>query len=152
MAKKLSELIKRENILFLKTDSMIATIEELVENANKFLKIHDKKTFTNAILEREESVSTGIGFGVALPHAKQNEIENFFIIIGINKDGIDWDAIDRNPVGLVFLIGVPEIENSQKEYLQIISKLMLLTKNKERRLSLLNAESELEVVKIFENF
>ena len=152
MGKKLSDLIKKENIIFLNTGDMEDTIEILVENAYKSNEIKDKKTFITAVLEREELVSTGIGLGVALPHAKLTEIQDFFIIVGINKDGIDWDAIDRSPVGIVFLIGGPEKEDSQKEYLKIISKLMLLIKNKDRRLMLLNAESEDEIVNIFEKF
>ena len=152
MGKKLADLIKRENIIFLNTDDMEDTIEILVENAFNSNEIKDKKMFITAVLEREELVSTGIGLGVALPHAKLTEIEDFFIIVGINKNGIDWDAIDRNPVGIVFLIGGPEREDSQKEYLKIISKLMLLIKNKDRRLMLLNAESEEEIVNIFEKF
>ena len=74
------------------------------------------------------------------------------MVVGINKEGIDWDAIDRNPVGIVFLIGGPEKEDSQKEYLQIVSKLMLLIKNKERRVMLLNSETAQEVADIFEKF
>lgn len=152
MGKKLSDLIKKENIVFLNTNDMEETIETLVENAYKHQMIKDKKNFIEAVLEREELVSTGIGLGVALPHAKDSEIEEFFIIIGINSEGIDWDAIDRNPVGIAFLIGVPEREDSQKEYIKIVSKLMLLIKNKDRRLMLLNASSEQEIVNIFEKF
>ncbi len=152
MGKKLSNFIKKENIVFLNTNDMEETVEILVENAYKTGIIKDKKMFIDAVLEREELVSTGIGLGVALPHAKLLEIEDFFIVIGINKEGIDWDAIDRNPVGIVFLIGGPEKENSQKEYLKIISKFMLLIKNKDRRLMLLNSSSEEEVVNIFEKF
>jgi PTS system nitrogen regulatory IIA component len=152
MGKKLSDFIKKENIVFLDTNDMEETVEILVENAYNSGIIKDKKMFINAVLEREELVSTGIGLGVALPHAKLLEIEDFFIVIGINKEGIDWDAIDRNPVGIVFLIGGPEKENSQKEYLKIISKFMLLIKNKDRRLMLLNSSSQEEVVNIFEKF
>lgn len=152
MGKKLSDFIKKENIVFLDTNDMKETVEILVENAYNSGIIKDKKMFINAVLEREELVSTGIGLGVALPHAKLLEIEDFFIVIGINKEGIDWDAIDRNPVGIVFLIGGPEKENSQKEYLKIISKFMLLIKNKDRRLMLLNSSSQEEVVNIFEKF
>jgi len=152
MGKKLADLIKKENVIFLNTDDMEDTIEILVENAFNSNEIKDKKLFITAVLEREELVSTGIGLGVALPHAKLSEIEDFFVIVGINKNGIDWDAIDRNPVGIVFLIGGPEKDDSQKEYLKIISKLMLLIKNKDRRLMLLNAESEQEIVNIFEKF
>ena len=152
MKKKLSDLIKKENVVFLETIDMIDTIEVLTENAINNQKIKDKESFKNAVLEREELVSTGIGLGVALPHTKSKDIEEFFIVIGINKEGIDWDAIDRNPVGIVFLIGGPEAEDSQKEYLQIVSKLMLLIKNKERRISLLNSENAQEIADIFEKF
>lgn len=152
MKKKLSDLIKKENVVFLETIDMVDTIELLTENAINNQKIKDKESFKNAVLEREELVSTGIGLGVALPHTKSKDIEEFFIVIGINKEGIDWDAIDRNPVGIVFLIGGPEAEDSQKEYLQIVSKLMLLIKNKERRISLLNSENAQEIADIFEKF
>ena len=152
MKKKLSDLIKKENVVFLETIDMVDTIEVLTENAINNQKIKDKERFKNAVLEREELVSTGIGLGVALPHTKSKDIEEFFIVIGINKEGIDWDAIDRNPVGIVFLIGGPEAEDSQKEYLQIVSKLMLLIKNKERRISLLNSENAQEIADIFEKF
>lgn len=152
MKKKLSDLIKKENVVFLETIDMVDTIEVLTENAINNQKIKDKESFKNAVLEREELVSTGIGLGVALPHTKAKDIEEFFIVIGINKEGIDWDAIDRNPVGIVFLIGGPEAEDSQKEYLQIVSKLMLLIKNKERRISLLNSENAQEIADIFEKF
>lgn len=152
MKKKLSDLIKKENVVFLETIDMVDTIEVLTENAINNQKIKDKESFKNAVLEREELVSTGIGLGVALPHTKSKDIEEFFIVIGINKEGTDWDAIDRNPVGIVFLIGGPEAEDSQKEYLQIVSKLMLLIKNKERRISLLNSENAQEIADIFEKF
>lgn len=152
MAKKLSDLIKKESVVFLKSPDMKDTIEILTNNAFENKKIENKEMFKKVILDREELVSTGIGLGVALPHAKAKDIAEFFIIVGINKDGIDWDAIDRNPVGIVFMIGGPETENSQKEYLQIVSKLMLLIKNKERRTNLLNAETAEEVADIFEKF
>lgn len=152
MGKKLSELINVDNVIFLSTDDMEDTINILATNAFESNKISDKEAFVQAVLEREELVSTGIGLGVALPHAKLENIEGFFIIVGINKDGIDWDAIDRNPVGLVFLIGGPEKSDSQREYLQLISKLMLLIKNKDRRLMLLNAKDKNEIVSIFEKF
>ena len=79
MGKKLSNFIKKENIVFLDTNDMEETVEILVENAYNSGIIKDKKMFINAVLEREELVSTGIGLGVALPHAKLLEIEDFFM-------------------------------------------------------------------------
>ena len=85
MKKKLSDLIKKENVVFLETIDMVDTIEVLTENAINNQKIKDKESFKNAVLEREELVSTGIGLGVALPHTKSKDIEEFFIVIGINS-------------------------------------------------------------------
>lgn len=152
MSKRLKELIKSETVVFLKTSQMEDTINEMLKTANEQGYLKDEEKFKKAIFERESLVSTGIGLGVAIPHAKLEDLEDFFIIVGINKEGLDWDAIDRKPVGIVFLIGGPDISGSKKEYLQIISKIMLLIKNDNRREALFNAEKKEDVVKLFEKF
>ncbi|TDT69848.1 PTS system IIA component (Fru family) [Hypnocyclicus thermotrophus] len=150
MTVEIKKLLSKENVVFLNTQDMESTIEVLSEKAEEIGCISSKDEFKEAILEREGLVSTGIGFGIAMPHAKLENISEFFMIIGINKKGIDWDAIDRKPVVAVFLIGGPS--NQQKKYLQIIAKLMLLIKNSERREKLLNAKEEKEIVEIFQDF
>lgn len=150
MGVDLSKLITEENIVFLDTKEMQETVTELTDKAFEMKRIADKSVFLDAVLERESLVSTGIGLGVALPHVKLPEIEEFFIVVGINNDGIDWDAIDRMPVSAVFLIGGPD--NNQKKYLQIIAKLMLLIKNSDRRAKLLSAKEAIDVVRLFEKF
>jgi PTS system nitrogen regulatory IIA component len=152
MSKRLKELIKNETVVFLKTSQMEDTIKEMLKTANEQGYLKDEEKFRKAIFERESLVSTGIGLGVAIPHAKLEDLEDFFIIVGINKEGLDWDAIDRKPVGIVFLIGGPDKSGSKKEYLQIISKIMLLIKNDNRREALFNAEKKEDVVKLFEKF
>lgn len=83
-------------------------------------KIHDQEQFYQAILKRESIVSTGIGLGVAIPHAKIAGFDQFFVAVGIlSKKGVDWDAIDQLPVRVVFLIGGPA--EKQNEYLHILS-------------------------------
>lgn len=146
----LNKFIKKENIIFLETGEVKESINSLIEKAYDLGKIKNKENFKEAILEREKLVSTGIGLGVAIPHAKLEEIEDFFIIVGINKEGIDWDAIDRKPVSAVFLIGGPNGE--QNSYLKIISKLILLIKNESRREVLFNAAKAEEVEEIFSSF
>lgn len=150
MGVDLNKLITEKNILFLESKEMKETVTKLTEKAFEMNKIDNKEVFLEAVLERENLVSTGIGFGIALPHVKLPDIKEFFIVVGINIDGIDWDAIDRMPVSAVFLIGGP-VDN-QKRYLQIIAKLMLLIKNPERREKLLSAKEPLDVVKLFEKF
>lgn len=152
MARKLSELIKKENVVFLESIEINETLDLLVEKGVETGKIKDSIIFKESVLEREKLVSTGIGHGIAMPHTKSSEVEDFFIIVGLNKNGIDWDAIDRNPVGVVFLIGTPISDEAQKEYLQVVSKLMLLLKNKDRREELIDAKSGEEVESLFDKF
>lgn len=152
MPKFLKELIKENTVVFLETTEMQDTIIKMVEIAKQENFIKDKEKFRLAILDRESLVSTGIGLGVAIPHAKLDDVDDFFIIVGINKKGLDWDAIDRNPVGIVFLIGGPDKEGAQREYLKIIAKLMLLIKNDIRRNFLINASQKEQVVDIFKEF
>ncbi|MCF7806508.1 MAG: PTS sugar transporter subunit IIA [Simkaniaceae bacterium] len=85
-------------------------------------KIHDPELFFDAILQREKIVSTGIGLGVAIPHAKLDIYSDFFIAVGIlTKKGVDWNSIDHAPVRVVFLIGGPA--DRQNEYLHILSSI-----------------------------
>lgn len=102
--------------------------------------IEDKEAFHNAILHREDLVSTGIGLGVAIPHAKLQNIEDFAICVGIQKKkGLDWDAIDGSLVRIIFMIAGPA--NKQTEYLQILSKLTVAIKDESLRRSLLTAKN-----------
>ena len=108
----------------------------------------DRQAFFQAILEREKIVSTGIGIGVAIPHAKLIGYDDFFIAVGIQKlHGIDWNALDGSLVRIIFMIGGPE--NQQTRYLKILSHLTLAIKDEQRRKALLRAQSSKEIIQIF---
>lgn len=78
------------------------------------------------VLERESVVSTYIGFGVAIPHAKSNSLKAPFVIYAKFTEGVIWDESDEK-VNQVFMIGVPKSENGQDEnsrlHLKILSEL-----------------------------
>jgi PTS system nitrogen regulatory IIA component len=136
-------------VLFVQEDKRDEVLELLVDALDKAGKLHDKKLFHQAILEREKIVSTGIGIGVAVPHAKQEGYDDFFIAIAIQKrQGIEWNAIDGAPVHLVFMIGGPD--NRQTEYLKILSRLTVAIKDEERRKKLLAATSPAQAIALFE--
>lgn len=147
---KISDIITDKMVMFLETDDMKETIKKLVDKAFTEGKIKNRDDFEKAILAREEIVSTGIGLGIAIPHAKLPTISEFFIVTAIVREGLDWDSIDRKPVRAVFLIGGPD--EKQGEYLKILAKLTLLIKNTERRDKLFNAATEKEVVEVFDKF
>ena len=146
----LNELIKPDSIVFLETVEMKDTVKMPASKAVELQMVSEKENFEDAILSREELVSTGIGLGISIPHAKMKSIEQFFIILGICKNGLDWDSIDRKPVRAVFMIGGPEEE--KKEYLRIMSKLILIMKNEERRNKLFLSNSKEEAADIFKEF
>jgi nitrogen PTS system EIIA component len=134
-------------IKFLDKDTRDNVIKSLVSLLKNEGKIDEESHLFDAIVEREKIVTTGIGMGVAIPHAKLQDYDDFFIAVGILSEGADWDALDGNPVRLVFLIGGPD--DKQTEYLQILSSLTLALKDPERRKKMLTAESPEQVVKLF---
>lgn len=148
---KISNYLDPRLILFLDASTRNEAIDALVDLLAKEKKLPNKAIFKKAILDREELVSTGIGMGVAVPHAKLKSLDHFFIAIGIqHKKGIDWDAIDKAPVRLIFIIGGPD--DRQSEYLQILSQLTIAIKDQEVRKELMRAANADEVMNGFLEF
>jgi len=139
-----SDLAKDGVIAFLDTPSRDDALSQLVDKLVKKGRLKNGPEFLQAVLAREEIVTTGIGNGVALPHAKLPNIKRFCLAIGIDRSGIEWHALDGTPVRLIFLIGGPD--NKYSEYLQLLSWITQMVKEEPRRKKLLQAESESEVI------
>jgi PTS system nitrogen regulatory IIA component len=133
---EMSDFIKENTVFHLDKADRSGVLDELIAQSLTLGKITDPQEFRKAVLEREALMSTGIGLGVAIPHAKLSCISDFFIITGILKNPVEWDAIDHRPVSIVFLIGGPE--DSQGAYLQILARIITLIKQDEK-LAMLNA-------------
>lgn len=135
-------------IHFFECDTREELIGGLVDLLAEQEKLQDKKSFQKALLDREKIISTGIGMGVAIPHAKLPDYDNFFIAIGIQPNGIEWQSLDGLPVHLVFMIGGPD--NMQTRYLQVLSQLTSVIKDEELRKKIIKASSPEDVISIFE--
>lgn len=136
-------------IHFIQVNSRNAALESIIlsEKNPSFDAI--AKPFLQAILAREELVSTGIGLGCAIPHAKLPEIEDFFLNIGIIQGpGVDWKSIDHIPVKLIFMIGGPA--NEPNRYLKILSSLTEAIRSEEFRREILTCQNAKDVLKLFE--
>lgn len=152
---KIYQYLNSKLITFLKVENRDQAIRELVlllKNSNCLKEkqgiFSDDVSFLNAIIEREKIVTTGIGMGVAIPHAKLPNYDHFFMAIGILEKGVDWGALDGATVRLVFLIGGPD--DRQTEYLQILSSLTMALKDEDRRKKMLISKSPEEILKLFE--
>jgi len=141
------DFINEKTVCFIDKKNKISVLNELIQKAFDIGVLKDKKTFKKAIEERESVISTGIGLGAAFPHAKINSIKDFFIITAVLKEPVDWDSFDQKPVQIVFLIGGPE--DKQKEYLKILSNLMIIIKDNEKRESIIKSHTAVEVIKVF---
>lgn len=147
----IANYLNEEAICFLQEPNRNAALKKLVAVLARSGKIKDQKLFYQAILEREKIVSTGIGMGVAIPHAKMDQFKEFFWVLGIQKkEGLEWNSLDKSPVKLIFLIGGPD--NRQTEYLQILSELTSFIKDEEIRRGLLSVEKKSQVLKLLQRY
>ena len=81
-------------------------VEALVESGAVDSSLHEE--FVKAVLTRERKGSTGFGHGVAVPHVKSPKVEKLTVAIGVSKEGIDFKALDKEPVFSLFLLMSPE--------------------------------------------
>lgn len=147
---KIFTYLSENLVFFLDSDSKENALHELVFKSSQVMHLQEVGSFYDAIKEREKIVSTGIGMGVAIPHAKLSSIDDFFISIGILNKGIDWTALDNAPVRIILLIGGPD--DKQTEYLKILSSLTVALREEDLRKHLLLATSPKEVIQLFENY
>jgi PTS system nitrogen regulatory IIA component len=144
---KFSELINKNYIIpEFKGSTKKQVLEELVEALASNKGEIGKVELLNALLEREKLGSTGIGDGVAIPHGKLNGLDNIILLFGKSGQGVDFDAIDRKPVCLVFLLVAPA--DSAGLHLKALARLSRMLREKEFKNSLLMASDTETLLKI----
>lgn len=99
-------------------------IAELVDMLVSVKKLPRRENIYDALIEREEVGSTGIGHGVALPHAKCAEVKEIYVACGIAPEGVDFDALDQEPVYIIFLILAPRTAAGQLKVMQILTRFL----------------------------
>lgn len=147
---KLSRFCDEGLISFeLKSKDKDEAIEELVNLASKSKLVKDKDELLKAVLEREKLVTTGVGYGVAFPHAKSKAVRGIVIAFGRSEQGIDFDAMDKNPVYLFFLIAAPE--DAIGAHLNVMARLSYIMKSEDNRDKLLKIKSPKELLEILDS-
>ena len=108
---KLMEIVNKDAIIpELKATNRDEVISELVDSLVTAHKVTEEQRdeFVKAIIRRENKGSTGFGHGVAVPHVKHADIKTMQIAIGNSPDGVDFKALDREPVYSIVLLLSPE--------------------------------------------
>jgi len=99
------DYLKTCQIIFdLKAQTKVEAFEELLDLLKKERLIKDRKPVLTRVIAREELASTGIGHGIALPHARMDTGQDLAVAVGRSEKGLEFDAIDGEPVHLIILI------------------------------------------------
>lgn len=150
---KLTDYIKPECInTDLIAEDKEEVIEELVETLSNCVECCDSDSIYQAVMERENEGSTGLEKGIAIPHAKCEEVDRLRITIGISRNGVDFDSQDGKPSNIFFMMIAPSSEaGPHVQAIAKIIKLISIEGVREKLIKAGNAEKVLEIVSDVEN-
>jgi len=146
---KITKLLKRDTVIMdLTASAKEAVIDELVEKLEKAGRLNSQEEFKEAILQREMQSTTGIGEGIAIPHAKTKAVKQPAICFGRSVSGVNYESLDGQPAHLFFMIAASEGANNT--HLETLSRLSTLLMDEGFRKQLLEAKSEEELLHLFD--
>ncbi|MGD8426124.1 MAG: PTS sugar transporter subunit IIA [Balneolaceae bacterium] len=122
-------------------------LEKLVLSLKGKVSNEEIDKIRQAVIEREKIMSTGVGKGLAIPHGKAAGIEQTFAAFAILKEPVDYEAIDDQPVKMVFLLVGPQSSNSL--HIKMLSRISRLMNNSSFRQRLLECSSAEEIIEQF---
>lgn len=136
----LGDILQKEQIIpDLQATTRWEAIDELIDNlvVTGKIKVADRQAIAAVVKKRETSMSTGIGFGIGIPHASTDLIYEVVGAFGRSKKGVNFDALDNQPVNLVMLFLVPQ--GQFQKHLHTLANIAKLLHKKEFRQALENA-------------
>ena len=127
--------------------AIVELIDLLVEKGA--VRKPDRESVLAALRQREETMSTGIGFGIAIPHASSNCVNEVVAAFGRSPPGIEFDSLDNSPVKFIVLFVVPK--DQFQVHLRTLAAIAKFLNDKSVREQLGRAESAEEILAIFDN-
>ena len=144
----ITSLLNERNVAVnLEVSSKEETLEKLIAILGKSSKVLDSSSLRQAILDREEMATTGIGDGIAIPHAKTDVVTDIIVAFAVLDKPIDFRALDDQPVQIVFLL--VGMESRIGPYLKLLSRVRRLMTSASFRKRLLQAKSPKEIIEAF---
>ena len=147
---RITDLLDRRSIcLDAAPKSKNEALDQVIHLMVKSGKINDEEAYRKQVYAREEESTTGIGEGLAIPHGKCNAVDRPGLAAMVVKDGVDFDALDGEPVTLIFLIAAPNTKDNI--HLDVLSKLSVLMMDEEFSKNLRNARTVEEFLEIIDD-
>lgn len=146
---KVYELLNPKYILVeFNSENKDDVINELIDLLKGDERVIDLEEVRKCVFDREKIMSTGVGKGFAIPHGKTNSVNDIVAVFGKSKKPIEYNALDGEPVNLVFLmIGKDTLVS---KHIKLLSRISRLMNNDEFREKLIKADSKESILKIFE--
>lgn len=142
---RIMDFLDKESIeLNVKSKTKKEVIEELVEMLAQKGLIADKKVTIESLMEREELGSTGVGQGIAIPHSKTKGVKELVAAFGVSKEGVNFEALDGEPVFIFFLLLAPE--GAAGLMLKALARVSNFLKNKYYRRKIMEAADKAAVI------
>ncbi|MFD2922648.1 PTS fructose transporter subunit IIABC [Halobacillus naozhouensis] len=142
---KITDLLTTKTIILnMSAASKPEAIDELIGKLDKAGKLSDRDEYKKAIEAREQQSTTGIGEGIAIPHAKTSAVAEPAIAFGRSQEGLDYESLDGQPTNLFFMIAASEGAN--QTHLETLSRLSSFLMDKEFRAKLETAKTESDVI------
>ncbi|QQE74575.1 fructose-specific PTS transporter subunit EIIC [Brevibacillus composti] len=144
---RIGDLLREETIILsLAAQTKEAALDELIDKLDQTGRLHSKEELKKAILAREALGSTGIGEGIAIPHAKSAAVKTPSIAFGFSREGIDFDSLDNQKAHLFFMIAATDHANqAHLETLALLSEMLM---DESFRRQLMTVESAAELLRI----
>ncbi|MDR2660385.1 MAG: PTS sugar transporter subunit IIA [Spirochaetaceae bacterium] len=124
--------------------------EEMVDQFCRVTHKDVKNDIITALKEREARMSTGVQNGIAIPHGKTAAIDGVFGMVGVSREGIDYNALDGKPVHLIFMIIAPPVEAGT--HLNILQRMANFLRQPEFYTDLINAKDGDSVYAIIKQY
>lgn len=124
-------------------------ITELVDLLYKDSKIKDREAVLKVVFDREEQMSTGLQFGVAMPHGKTDTVDEMVVAIGLKKEGVDFDSLDGKP-SKIFVMTISSVLHAN-EHIDFLSAVSNVLTHSSKRKAVLKVKSKQELINIMAN-
>ena len=143
--------VLKENMIFLnfEANNKEEAIEKFINSLEKTGTIKEPNALKDALLEREKLGTTGVGQGIAMPHARSSAIKDLTVAFFRSEKGIDFKSMDSEPVHLVFLLLAPVTAGGP--YLKLLAKISRLLRSDDFRTALMEAKDVSSVLQIIQD-
>jgi PTS system nitrogen regulatory IIA component len=144
----LSRVLSPERVVFFDTNQKAAALKTLCAAIGTSMLVHDEVALEQAIFQREDLMSTGIGFGVGVPHVRLASVDDLVMALGIARKPLDdYSSLDQTPVQIVCMVAAGGTQHPQ--YIRALSSISSRLKDETVRKALIAATDAVSAYKIF---